>query len=418
MKMRLCFPFPKLSTRIIPLLLTGLVLSVCFTSCRRPESDEEMVSEHVMPNVVQLSPQAVQAAHLAQAIVTVRQESVPLAATAVVKANENQLFHINSFVSGRVIREAVGLGDPVRAGQTLAVIQNLEVAKIQANYIHELHSNEIEVEQAKTRYSLAKSRMEREQELFSEGISPRADYQQAKADAELAKTDYQGRLEHRTHLKNEAKALLSAYGVRPNRTNAEKISTSSPIVAPNGGVVLRKNVTVGDMVSPETVMYEVADLSQVWLDVTVFPKDIARIRSGQSLKFTTDSLPGRVFPGRIDYVQPAVQENSQTYIARAYLRNPHTLLKPGILGQVRIEQNLSRALVVVPESAVQRYGREAFVFVPLTATRFQKRTVVLGDKVRDGYAVLEGLSSGATVVTQGSFTLKAELLKSQFEEAE
>jgi len=407
--------------RILPLgLMFGLVLSFMpwLAGCRSPEPAEESVLEPSMANVVRLSPQMLQDTRILSAVVQARPESISLVATGVVKANENRLFHINSFVSGRVMSESVGLGDTVRAGQTLAVVQNLEVAKIQSTYIHELHSNEIEIAQAKTRYALAKSRMEREKQLFSEGISPQEDYQKARTEAELANTDLMGRMEHRTHLRNEAAALLSAYGVKPNSAHAEKISTNSPIVAPKGGVVLKKNVTLGDMVNPDTVMYEVADLSQIWLDVTIFPKDIAGIHPGEALKFTTDSLPGHVFAGKIDYVQPAVQENSQTYIARAYLDNPKNLLKPGIFGQVTINRNLSRNLVVVPESAVQRYGRETFVFIPQGNGRFHKQTVVLGDKVRDGYAVQSGLPAGTTIVTAGSFTLKAELLKSQFEQPE
>lgn len=400
------------------LLVAGLSLGCVsvMTGCKSHEASEEHVAEPSVSNVVQLSPDALQTAYLHTTTVTAREESILLVSTAVVRANENKLFHINSFVSGRITQDNVTLGDTVRAGQTLAVVQNLEVAKIQANYIHELHSNEIEVAQAKTRYSLAKSRVEREKRLLNEGISPQKDYQQAQAEADLARTDLQGRLEHRTHLKNEANALLSAYGVKPHA--GEQINTSSPILAPRGGVVLKKNITLGDMVTPDTVMYEVADLSQIWLDVTVFPKDIARIHSGQLLQFTTDSLPGKVFQGKIDYVQPSVQENSQTYIARAYLNNPNTLLKPGLFGQVRIAQNLSRSLVVVPEAAIQRYGRETFVFIPQGQGRFKKQTVTLGNKVQDGYAVQAGLSAGTPVVTDGSFTLKAELLKSQLEDSE
>jgi cobalt-zinc-cadmium efflux system membrane fusion protein len=403
--------FPSTCSQMLSGLLAcslALMLSAC-TDSKKPEA---ALSEKPMGNTVQLDPEAWQAAHLVLLTAQARTVDSPLMSTGTIKANENRMFHINSFVSGRVQQDRVGLGDAVRSGQILAVVQNLEVAKIQANYIHELHNNEIDISQAKTRRWLAKSRMERERRLWEEGVSPQKDYQQAQADAELANTELEGKLEHRTHLKSEAKALLSAYGLSLNSAHSERINTLSPIMAPRSGVVVKKNITLGDMVTPDTVMYEVTDLSQLWLDVAVFPKDIALLHVGQRLVFTSDSLPGKQFVGKIDYIQPNVQENSQTYIARAYLSQAGGLLKPGIFGQVRLERNLARSQVVVPESAVQRYGRETFVFVPEGNYRFRKQTVVLGHKVQDGYGIEQGLSAGTQVVGQGSFALKAELLKS------
>ena len=129
-------------------------------------------------------------------------------------------------------------------------------------------------------------------------------------------------------------------------------------------------------------------------------------------------MPGKQFVGQIDYIQPTLQESSQTYIARAYLQNPGGFLRPGIFGQVRIARFLSRQEVVVPKSAVQRYGREIFVFIPESDTRFRKQTVRLGEPVQDGFIIQEGLQPGLRVVGQGSFLLKAELLKSLSDEAD
>lgn len=403
-------PFRAIPSLLIP---TVLSLALILSGCNSHVQPEEAISELPLSNTVQLTPEALKAANLTTFTVQTHSVSIPLTATAIIKADANRVFHINSFVSGRILQDRVALGDTVRAGQTLAVVQNLEVAKIQANYIHELHNNEMEVAQAKTRYALAKSRMAREERLLAEGISPQKDFQDAQAEAEMAKTELAGKREHRIHLRSEAWALLSAYGVAPNSSHTEKINTGSPLIAPRGGVILKKSITLGDMITPDTVMYEVADLSHIWLDVTVFPKDIALVHPGQTLVFTTDSLPGKTFTGKIDYIQPTTQENNATYIARANLSNVGGLLKPGIFGQVLLNRNLSQQVAVVPESAIQRYGREAFVFIPEGSNRFRKQTIVLGDKVQDGYTIQQGLSAGTTVVGNGSFILKAELVKTQ-----
>ncbi len=401
----------------VPLLFAFSV--VCLLSaCQSRPLAEEPVVEKPIANVVQLSPEAFKAAAFSVVTVQAKTVSIPFLSTAVVRADQNAVFHINSFVSGRIQQDRVSLGDTVHAGQVLAVVQNLDVAKIQGNFIHELHSNEVEIAQAKTRYRLAKNNLIRERQLYQEGISPKQDYQEAQAAEELAKTQLAGSLEHETHIKSEAQALLSAYGEKPNSSHSERINTFTRIVSPRNGVVLQKNITQGDMITPDTVIYEVADLSKVWLDVTVYPKDIALLHPGQPLVFTTDSLPGKQFVGRIDYIQPTLQESSQTYIARAYLQNPGGVLRPGIFGQVRIARYLSRQEVVVPQSAVQRYGRETFVFIPESGNRFRKQTVRLGEPVQDGFIIQEGLQPGLRVVSQGSFFLKAELLKSLSEEAD
>jgi cobalt-zinc-cadmium efflux system membrane fusion protein len=396
---------------------TTMTASLVLSGCGSKQT-EEQVREQVPPNVIQLAPEAIRSAGVQRLTVQSRTTNSPIATTGEIQANENRVFHISSFVSGRVVRDNVFLGDSIRTGQTLAVVQNLEVAKIQADYIHQLHQNEIDIEQARTRAALAQKNLTRERRLLAEGVSPRKDYQQAEADAVLARTELEGQQEHRVHIKAEGKALLSAYGMRPGSVHSERIRTDSPVTAPRAGVITKKSITLGDMVTPDTVMYEVADLSQIWLNVNIYPKDLSAVRVGQTVTFTTDSLPGKAFIGRINYIQTGVNEASQTYTARAFMSNPGGQLKPGMFGQVQIEQTSQQAKPFVPESAVQKYGRETFVFVPLDQTRFRKQTVILGKKSGDGYLVNEGLQTGETVIGKGSFTLKAEMLKSRFAEEE
>jgi cobalt-zinc-cadmium efflux system membrane fusion protein len=400
------------------LIAAFIVFSGSFYGCGTKEA-EEQVQEKAPPDVIQLAPEAIRQSDITTTVtVGSRNVSRQIATTGEIKANENRVFHINSFVTGRVIRDNVFLGDSIHQGQTLALVQNLEVAKVQADYIHELHQNEIEIDQARTRVSLTQKNLERERRLLAEGISPRKDYQQAEAEAIMARQELEGKREHAVHIKTEAKALLGAYGTRPVNPHSERISTSSPVTAPRSGVITKKNITLGDMVTPETVMYEVADLSQTWLDIAVYPKDLSSIRIGQTVSFTTDSLPGKLFIGRINYIQPSADETSQTYIARAYLDNSSGLLKPGMFGQARIEQTTQQTKPFVPEEAVQKYGRENFVFVALGNDRFRKQTVQLGDHISGGYLINSGVQPGDKIVGKGSFVLKAEMLKSQFAEEE
>ena len=399
------------------MLFLATMIAISLSACGHRQAEEE-VQEKAPPNVISLSPEAVRIAGIETLTVLTRTSSIPIVSTGEIQANENRVFHINSFVGGRVVQDNVFLGDTIRQGQTLAVVQNLEVTKVQADYIHELHQNEYDIKQARTRYSLAQKTLEREKRLLAEGISPRKDYQQAEAEAAMARSELEGQQEHRVHIQAEGRALLGAYGVSPGKAQSEKIRTGSPVTAPRSGVVTKKNVTLGDMVTADMVMYEVADLSQIWLDIAVYPKDLTSVQMGQTVLFTTDSMPGKGFIGRVDYIQPGVNEASQTYVARAFIDNAGRQLKPGMFGEVKIEQSVKQTKPFVPEAAVQKYGRETFVFIPLGDNRFRKQTILLGDKVADGYLVTGGLQIGEKLVGKGSFTLKAEMLKSQFAEEE
>lgn len=403
--------------RIIFSLVLLLVFSLS-SGCQKPESHEEEEEHgHAPEDIIMVNQEAVKGAGIQTFIVQEKLSTEQIKTTGQIKVDENNRFHISSLTTGRVVKDNAFIGDYVRPGQTLAVIQNPEVAKVHAEFIHEYHQNEIDVQQAKSRLDLARKNLEREKKLYDEGISPRKDYQQALTDVQLAQNELTGQKEHAIHIQSEAKALLNTYGGRVKSMESEKVSSTSTIVASHGGLVTQKSITIGDVVSPENVLYEVVDLSRVWLDITVYPNDIGRVHEGQTVSFDTDSLPGQVFLGSINYIQPIKPEEHQPFIARAVLGNTQARLKPGMLGHVGIHQHKQITKPFLPEVAVQTYGKEKFVFLVLGKGKYKKQVVQLGERVDDGYIVDAGVQVGDKIVGKGSFTLKAEMLKSQFEES-
>ena len=385
------------------------------TIVKQPLSQTVAASDRT--DILTLSPQAVNRANFEQVTIQANAQGEPLVTTGDIQPDDNKVFHINSFVGGRVSNEFVLLGDFVTAGQAMAVVQNLEVAKIQATYIHESHLNEIEVAQAKTRLDLAQKTLARERRLLAEGLSPRKDYYQAETEAALAATTLRGAKEHAIHIRSEAKALLSAYGSGLNASHSETIQTNAVIKSPRAGVILKKTITVGDMVTPDVVLYEVADLSTVWLNVAIYPKDYTAVQLGQRVTFTSDTLPNTIFTGKIDYLPPTTSTpQSPTFTARAFLKNPKGLLKTGMFGQVKIQLKPianQEKIPFLPERAVQQIGTEMVVFKGVSPTQYRKQGVKLGQKMTDGYLVEQGIKVGEQVVGEGSFVLKAEWLKRQ-----
>lgn len=394
-------------------LLLVIWALVCggITSCSRQEARDAEPDPATPSDTVKLSPKAVERFGLSVVTVGEKSDVQALTTTGEIKADENRVFHINSLTNGRVLKDNVMLGDIIRPGQTLAVVQNLDVAKIYGEYIHESHQNEINIRLSETKLELANKNYERIKGMFHEGVAAEKDYIKAESDKKIEEETLRGYREHSTHIRAEAQVMLSAYGVKLPTEHSERIESTSPITTPRGGVIVKKTVTVGDVVNSTEPLYVVGDLSHVWLDIAVYDKQLQGIKEGDQISFSSDSLPGRTFDSRISYIKPSTEDGSGTFIARAILDNPHLDLKPGMLGQVKVRQQHAEQFAFVPEEALQKYGNEHFVFLCEPGGTYKKQVVEPGRRIDGGYLITHGLESGQRIVGKGSFTLKAEMLK-------
>lgn len=361
--------------------------------------------------IIAVSPEAINNATIkSQPIKEMSYES-DIKTTGELKADENNVFHINSMVAGRITVDKVNLGDFIHQGQTLAVVQNKEVTKLIGDYIHEKHSNEIQADQLKSRLELANKNLDRLNKLSEEGIAPLKDVLAAKNQVDQISIELRGIKEHDVHLNSETDAMLSTYGKHLSNYDNHKIESDSPLTAPRAGVVIKKTITLGDVVNTADPLYVVADLSDIWLDITIYDKDLAQVKIGQTVPFISDSLAGRKFDGKISYIQPLAGDASRTFLARAVLPNKQMALKPGMFGTAIIHTQRKELLPYVADNAVQRYGKDVFVFEDLGNGKYAKRSIELGERLLDGYLIKSGIRSGALVVNSGSLTLKAEFLK-------
>jgi cobalt-zinc-cadmium efflux system membrane fusion protein len=394
-------------------LLSFLCLSI--SACTQKEATETVEQpSKASPGVkktVTLTPMAIKRFGIAMITVQEKEDRQPLTTTGEIKADENNVFHINSLSNGRVLSDFVQLGDVIKSGQTLAILQNLDVSKVYGDYIHQAHQNEIDTHLEETKMRLAQKNYERIKMLFQEKIAAEKDLLKAEADYQIASQTVAGLKEHATHIREEAKVMLAAYGVKIGPTNSEHIESNSPITAPRSGVIIKKNITIGDVVTNSEPLYVVGDLNQVWLDIAVYDQQLQNIKIGDPVLFSSESLPGQSIKGVINYIKPSTEDNTGTFIARAVLINRHGALKPGMLGKVQIQQEHSTKKLFVPENAVQKYHNETFVFTASTPGEYKKQVVELGDHVDGGYFIASGLKAGNEIVGNGSFTLKAEMLK-------
>jgi Cu(I)/Ag(I) efflux system membrane fusion protein len=178
--------------------------------------------------------------------------------------------------------------------------------------------------------------------------------------------------------------------------------------APAGGIVLEKRAVQGMRFMPGEMLYQIADLSSVWLVAEVFEQDIGRISVGQRARISFDAYPGQQFEGKVTYVVPVLKPETRTAQVRIELTNPRGQLKPAMYAQVELPVATGKPEITVPVSAVIDSGKRQVVLVDKGEGRFEPRDVKLGARGTDFVVVREGVQEGESVVVAANFLLDAE----------
>jgi Cu(I)/Ag(I) efflux system membrane fusion protein len=212
-------------------------------------------------------------------------------------------------------------------------------------------------------------------------------------------------------LDQDARRRLELLGVAPQDVaeiaRAGKPLASTPIRSPASGYVARRGALPGLYFSPGTELFQIADLSTVWVIADIYEYDMSRVKVGQRASLSLGAWPGERFDGRVQFIYPAVNPESRTLQARMEFRNPGLKLRPGMYGDVVIGLDAADALSV-PIEAIVDTGEIQYVFVSKPGGRFEPRMVKLGVRSEDRVQVLEGLAEGETVVTTANFLVDSE----------
>lgn len=296
-----------------------------------------------------------------------------------------------------IVREVKGrLGDTVRAGAPLAVIESSGAAEAEAAYLG-----------AQSKAGLARAQAAREEGLWRKGISAKQDYQVAQQAA--AQADIEVRA---------AERRLQILGLDPKAVGSQTAAGRGPvrltITAPFDGTLIERRVAVGDQVTESSPLFRIANLDKVWVIASVFEKDMGRVAVGQPAKVTLAAYPGRQFDGAVTWISDVLDEKTRTLKIRVELDNGERLLKPGSFARVVVTPTDQRSGLVVPAAAVQRQKDQSIVFVQDGEGVFKSREVKVGERSLDAVAIIDGLKPGEQVVTNGAFALLSELGKSAF----
>jgi len=182
---------------------------------------------------------------------------------------------------------------------------------------------------------------------------------------------------------------------------------ATPLRSPVSGYIARRGALPGLYFTPGTELFQIADLSGVWVIADIYEYDMSRVKVGQQARLVLGAYPGEKFTGRVQFIYPAVNPESRTLQARMEFRNPGLRLRPGMYGDVIIDLDAADGLAV-PTEAIVDTGEHQYVFVTKAGGRFEPRLVQLGTRTEGRTQVLRGLAEGETVVTTANFLVDSE----------
>lgn len=306
-----------------------------------------------------------------------------------IQLNQDRLVRVVPRLAGVVTSARLNLGDRVRAGDVLAILESQALGDLKSEYLA-----------ARQRLGLARTTAEREKRLWEEKISAEQDYlagRQALVEAEIAHRNAGQKLTGlglpRAAIENDDAADLTRLSIR------------SPI----DGVVIEKRVATGEAVAAEANIYLIANLSTVWAELTLYPADLEAVRLGQRVKVRASGLNASA-DGVIAYVGALLGEQTRTAKARITLPNPGERWRPGLFVTVDVEQEERQVAVAVPVEAIQSLRDWKVVFARF-GNVFEARPVHLGRSDAKLVEIVSGLAPGQPIAAANSFVLKADLGK-------
>jgi len=315
------------------------------------------------PGAVHLTKESAELANVLTTIVSTQNPVKELRLYGKVQADERLLQNQVAYIPGRIEKLMVNFtGEMVRKGQPLALIYSPELVTAQQELLETAKSKQLQPEI----YEAAKEKL----------------HQWKLTDRQIAEIENSGKVQ----------------------ANMEVESTAS-------GIVTARRVNNGDYVSQGSVLYEVSDLSRVWVLFDAYESDLPFLKKGDKVEFAIQALPGTSYSGTVMFIDPVIDPVNRVAKVRIEMSNPGAKLKPEMFATGLVKSNLSeyKDKLVIPRSAVLWTGKRSIVYVKQSGDEpvFKIREIELGPQLGNSYVVTEGLKDGEEIVTQGAFSVDA-----------
>lgn len=383
------------------LLILMIQLTLSFTGCtdKKEEHTDEHHDEH--SDVITLPQESINQIKLETSVASMQPLSGFISIPAEVITNQDNEAQIGSLVQGRVHKVFVKVGDYVKAGQLLMTVEGLDVGEIKADYL-----------KAKANYEYTKSNYERQKKLYDEKIGSQKSLMESHSEFEKATAEF----------KAEDKKIhsvgLSDEDVARGLDEDEHTSGTLPIKSMITGVVVERNVVIGQLVDATTNAFKIINTSIVWIDGQIYEKDIDRVTQNSKATFIPGSNFQNKVEGRIIYVGQTVDDKTRTILVRGEFINQGNKLKPQMFGELKIPTGTNAKAILVPEESIVKEAGQNYLFIQTSDSTFERRDIVIGTTSGNMIEVKEGIKAGNKIVTKAVFYLKSELKKDELGEDE
>ena len=318
---------------------TLIALSMILAGCgktenakapKAPEKAAAKKDEHRDEGLLKLSPEEIQRAGIVSEALEAAEVRDELVVTATVKPNQDAVVRVAPRVPGRMVQSSASLGEIVKAGHVLAILDSIEVGEAHSAY-----------RLASTEAGLTATAFERAERLHADQIIATKDYQRARAEHDKARAQLAA-----------ATDKLRMLGLAPRGAPGESAVSTFPLVSPIAGVVIEKKARIGELAKPDEPVFTIANLTVLWIEADIVEKDLARVRRGAEAKVTVSAYPNEVFAGKVTYVGAMMDKETRTVRARIEVPNPKGELKPEMFATATIATDSARKVLALPESAV------------------------------------------------------------------
>ncbi len=387
---------------LIILLLISAILAGCGKV--QNESHEEKKTEEgnkeEKKETVMVSPESQEKINLETSVLKEEQFSGYLKIPAVIVTDQNNEAQVGPVVSGRVKKVFASVGTNVGAGQTLMLIEGLEIGVLKADFL-----------KSKTTLSFTEQEFSRQKKLAELDAGSQKNLIATKAEYEMALAEFNAmdKKIHSIGLKDE-----DIINDKNDMHSAGELAIKSPI----SGVIVERNVVVGQYVESSSIAFKILNTRSLLVDGQMYESDFNRIGSTKSCEFRTPSVPDETFLCDITYKGQLIDEKTRTIKIRAKINNPRSRLIPQMFGDLIVKLAENRKGLFVPSSAVFKDGEQSFVFVQENDSTFRKTEVKTGIEIEERAEIVSGLKAGDKIVTNGVFELKSEMLKESFGEGD
>lgn len=308
---------------------------------------------------------------------------------------EDRYSRISSPLQGRVVEVRARLGDRVKAGDVLLVIDSPDIAQAYSDYVKE----DSDLQYATRAHELAK-------DLYESKALPLKDLKQAENELIKARAEFRRAKERLLSLRVPAEELTKPL-------DRQKITSRFEMKSPLTGIVVERAVTPGQSVGGDSsqVLFTVANLDMLQVLADVYERDLAMVKEGQFAKVTVEAYPGVDFPATVAAIGDVVDPTTRTIKLRAWVNNEAHKLKPEMFARLYIGVGESAQFLTVPREAILEADGKQFVYVMEAPERYVKREVKVAASSGDQARILEGLRSGERIVIKGAVLIKGQEVK-------